>query len=75
MDTVFERNYREALLERLCDALLDWQRGDQTALCKLEDALTALQAQHFGIPKSSITKLWTLERLAVRKTLAPASAG
>lgn len=74
MDPTFERNYHEALLERLRDAFSDWQRGDQTALCKLEDALTALQAQHFGIPKSSITKLWTLERLAVRKTLAPSSA-
>ena len=74
MDPTFERNYPEALLERLRDAFSDWQRGDQTALCKLEDALTALQAQHFGIPKSSITKLWTLERLAVLKTLAPSSA-
>ena len=44
MDATFERNYREALLERLRDAVSDWQRGDQTALCKLEDALTALQA-------------------------------
>lgn len=75
MDSVFERNYREALLERLRDAVHDWQRGDQTALCRLEDALTALQAQHFGIPKSSITRLWGEERLAVRKTPAPVNAG
>lgn len=75
MDSVFERNAREALLERLRDAVDDWQRGDQTALCRLEDALTALQAQHFGIPKSSITRLWTLESMAVRKTPALESAG
>ena len=70
MDSVFERNYREALLERLRDAFRDYQRGDQAALCRLEDALTTLQAQHFGIPKSSITKLWTLEPVAARRTLA-----
>ncbi len=75
MDSVFERNYREVLLERLCGAIIDWQRGDQAALGKLEDALTALQAQHFGIPKSSITTLWTLGRPVVRKTPAPSSAG
>ena len=75
MDSVFERNYREALVERLRDAVLDYQRGDGSALRRLEDALTTLQAQHFGIPKSSITKLWTLERLAVRKMPAPSTAG
>lgn len=74
MDSSFERNYREALLERLGDAFKDWQCGDQAALSRLEDALTALQAQHFGIPKSSITKLWTLEPEAVRKTPALESA-
>ena len=74
MDSTFERNYREVLLERLRDAFSDWRCGDQAALCRLEDALTALPAQQFGIPKSSITKLWTLERLAVRKTPAPESA-
>ena len=74
MDSTFERNYREALLERLRDAILDYQRGDGSALRRLEDALTTLQAQRFGIPKSSITKLWTLEPVAVRRTPAPSSA-
>ena len=75
MDTFLERNDREVLLTRLCDAIVEWQRGDQAALGKLEDALTALQAQRFGIPKSSITKLWTLERVVARNTPAPVSAG
>lgn len=73
MDSVFERNYREALFTRLRDAILDYQSGDGSALRRLEDALTALQAQRFGIPKSSITKLWTLESVAARKTPAPSS--
>ena len=75
MDSVFERNDREALLERLRDAISDYQRGDDSALRRLEDALTTLQAQHFGISKSSITKLRTPEGLAVRKTPALETAG
>lgn len=75
MDVNFEGNYRDTLLERLRAAIHDYQRGDGSALHRLEDALTALQAQQFGIPKSSITKLWTLESTAVRKTPAPESAG
>jgi hypothetical protein len=72
MDSRFERNYQEALQERLQTALEALGRGDLSALQRLEDAITAQQAQRFGIPKSSITKLWTLEgtALVARKTLA-----
>jgi hypothetical protein len=61
MDAIFERNYRQALSERLHDALERVQRGEAEALTRLEDALASIQAQRFGIPKSSITRLWTLE--------------
>jgi hypothetical protein len=77
MDSRFERNYREALQERLQSALEALRLGDANALQRLEDAITAQQAQRFGIPKSSITKLWTLEGtgLVVRKMPALGHAG
>jgi hypothetical protein len=67
VDALFERNYREALQERLQDALEAWRSGDAGALSRLEDALATMQAQRFGIPKSSIVKLWTLESQAAMR--------
>jgi hypothetical protein len=67
MDALFERNYREALQQRFQDALEAWRAGDTAALSRLEDALATMQAQRFGIPKSSIVNLWTLESQAAMR--------
>ena len=72
MDSRFERNYKEALQERLQTALEALRLGDCDALQRLEDAITAQQAQRFGIPKSSITKLWTLGGTALVARRMPA---
>jgi hypothetical protein len=67
MDPWFERNYRAALEERFEAALAAWRAGDVSALQRLEDVVAAMQAVRFGIPKSSITRLWSLNTQAVMR--------
>jgi hypothetical protein len=62
MDPWFERNYCQVLEERFMEALRAFRSGDSSALQRLEDTVASMQAVRFGIPKSSITGLWRLDR-------------